>query len=213
MEVSLLCPYCGMHTAVTPAPLEVIVSPGPLGRQAVETLVPGGPAFYDSGRGNWWMGKCNSCALPLLIMGNGSEVLPSPRPSPTNERIPDHIRRDLDEAKRCQTVSASRACVAMARRAMQAACLLKGADAKKRLFEQIDQLAAIGIITADLRASAHEVRHLGNDGAHPPKEPESDQVSEEDADDALELAEQFLEVVFVLPALAAERRAKRTSKS
>jgi hypothetical protein len=137
-------------------------------------------------------------------------LFPDSAPSPTSQHIPDHIRRDLVEAKQCATVGAWRACLTMARRSIQAACLAKGADEGKKLHEQIDQLAAKGIITNDLKEWAHEVRHLGNDGAHPPKDPKDDLVDQKDAADALELAESFLETVFVVPALAAERKAKRT---
>jgi hypothetical protein len=100
----------------------------------------------------------------------------------------------------------------MARRAIQAACLLKGASEKKPLFEQIDELARDGKITQDLRQWAHEVRYLGNDGAHPASDPAQDAVTSDDAQDALELAEEFLGALFVTPAIAAERRAKRTAK-
>jgi hypothetical protein len=211
IDVSLHCPYCGKHTAVSPAPLDVSMGPGTMGAQSLQYIVQGVP-FYETGRGKWWLGKCNSCELPLLVCDKGSEVFPTPQPTPSDERIPEHIRRDLDEAKKCTTVGAFRACATMARRAIQAACLLKEADEKKKLFEQIDQLAAEGKITSDLKKWAHEVRYLGNDGAHPPKDYKNDVVSQEDARDALELAEQFLEVLFVLPALAEERRKKRTSK-
>ena len=212
MEVSLLCPHCGKHTAVSPAPLEAYPEPGfpqsvPLGH-----FMQVGVPFYPVHNDQWWMGKCNACEMPMLVCGRGSRILPPPQPSPSDERIPEHIRADLDEAKLCMTVGAARACATMARGAIQATCLLKGANEGKKLYEQIAQLASKGLITTELRDWATEVRHLGNDGAHPPKDFDKDTISEEDASDSLELAEQFLEVIFVTPALAAERKRKRTEK-
>lgn len=49
------------------------------------------------------------------------------------------------------------------------------------------------------------VRWIGNDAAHPNK----DKVEREDAEDILSLAEQFLQVLYVAPAIAQTRRAIR----
>jgi hypothetical protein len=49
------------------------------------------------------------------------------------------------------------------------------------------------------------VRWVGNDAAHP-----NDQnVTKEDAEDSLKLAEQFLHILFVTPAIAKARRTER----
>lgn len=56
----------------------------------------------------------------------------------------------------------------MARRAIQNACLIKGAKDDK-LHNQIGRLFNNGIITKDLRDFAHTVRLVGNDAAHPIK--------------------------------------------
>jgi len=92
----------------------------------------------------------------------------------------------------------------MARRALQAACLDKGALGK-RLIDQINDLASKGIITKDLKEWADVVRWVGNDAAHPTAE----EVTQNDADDVLKLAEQFLHVLYVAPAIAKEQKAKR----
>ncbi len=155
--ISMHCPYCGAFTEVTPVMVEY---------QDHNHMVREALGVY---RDQWWMGRCHGCQEPVLVRRDGLEIRPNPQPFPSDERIPDHIRSDLDEAKRCLTVQAMRACLTMSRRAIQAACMLKGADEKKKLHEQIDQLAAKNLITNDLKEWADEVRYLGNDGAHPPR--------------------------------------------
>ncbi|MCL4504209.1 MAG: DUF4145 domain-containing protein [Deltaproteobacteria bacterium] len=110
----------------------------------------------------------------------------------------------MDEAKICLSVEAYRASAVMARRAMQSACLDKGAT-KDKLVGQVAELSAKGVITHDLKEWADVVRWVGNDAAHPDKLP----VVKEDAEDILHLAEQFLHVIYVAPAIALERRTKR----
>jgi hypothetical protein len=44
-----------------------------------------------------------------------------------------------------------------------------------------------------------------------PRDPSDDVVTQADADETLELAEQFITVVLVTPVLAAERKTKRTA--
>jgi len=159
---------------------------------------------WESGSEIWWIGICNYCHKPVLVKNDGDIVFPTPLPLPSDKRIPEHIRQDLDEAKICFSVDAYRACAVMARRAIQSAAIDKGTT-KGNLVEQINELESIGIITKDLKEWATVVRWVGNDAAHPNK----DKVEKEDAEDILILAEQFLNVIYVAPALAKERRAKR----
>lgn len=142
----------------------------------------------------------------IVMVDEREQVIPTPVPSPTDEHIEENARLALEEAKVCFAAGAINACATMARRAIQAAIIDKGAT-KNRLIDQIDELAAKGLITQDLAAWAHEVRYAGNDGAHP-----KDRVTKEEAEDILELAEQFLTVLYVTPALAKERRKKREAK-
>ena len=66
-------------------------------------------------------------------------------------------------------------------------------------------LEAQGEITRDLKEWATAVRWVGNDAAHPNKEP----VGKDDAEAVLKLAEQFLNVIYVTPALAQATNEKR----
>lgn len=195
--VSIFCPYCHRHTSLEPAPVEVERAYGQ------KFLV--GAVWEQSHSSKWWIGVCTYCDRPVLVQNNAVTVYPHPLPSPTDPNIPEEIRTDLDQAKRCFSVSAWRAAAVMARRAMQSAAIQKGATMKSRLVEQIAELAAAGKITVDLKEWADAVRWVGNDAAHPGGEA----VSREDAEQVLNLAEQFLHVLYVAPAIAKSLRTKK----
>lgn len=194
MTESIYCPHCHRHTSIAPAPVQV--SRG----QSSFTV---GALWQKKGGERWWIGVCNFCQNPVLVLGSAQVVYPQPLPEPTHADVPPRMRADLDEAKMCFSVSAWRAAAVMARRAMQSAAIEKGAS-KGRLVEQIDELQAKGQITSDLREWADAVRWVGNDAAHPDGQP----VGREDAEEVLRLAEQFLHVLYVTPALARKLRAK-----
>lgn len=182
------CPHCHVHTSITP------------------TNTGGGTqaATQDDFRGLWWIGRCNNCKNFVLVHNEGNTIWPSPFPSPTAKEIPQSVRENLLEAKRCASVNAWRAGVVMCRRALQMACIDKGASDSDNLVAQINQLKANSVITADLHEWATVVRWVGNDGAHPG----GAQVDKEDAENMLDLTEQFLHVLYVAPAKAAAHRAK-----
>jgi hypothetical protein len=188
-HISIYCPHCRKHTALTPAPVKY-----KHGYDEYTTR-----AFWQkSDRLLWWLGVCNACEEPVLVLNDGVHVFPTPLPAPTDKAIPTLIRADLDEAKQCFALGAFRACAVMARRAMQSAAMDKGASSDK-LVKQIDELAVSGKITADLKEWAHAVRWAGNDAAHPG----GVAVERDDAEDVLHLAEQFLHVLYVAPSRAA----------
>jgi len=189
LPVSIYCPYCRRYTSLTPAP------------RAMDSYT----CIWEREHNDiWWIGICNYCKRPVLVHNEGDTVYPYPLPSPSDEKIPEDIRKDLDEAKMCFSVGAYRACAVMARRAMQSSCIDKGSS-KNKLVDQLQELADNGIITKDLKKWADVVRWVGNDAAHPGNE----EVFQEDAKDILNLAEQFLHVVYVAPAIAKERKSKR----
>ena len=197
MTASIYCPRCHKHTALSVAPAEYQSTLGSkLYTQAI---------WMNEQKQKWWIGICNSCNLPSLVLNNGAQVFPHPGPSPTDPNIPQDLARDLDEAKMCFSVGCYRACVVMTRRCIQSACIAKGATKQNQLVSQIEELANLGVITKDIQKWATTVRWLGNDAAHP----NEDEVKEEDAEDCLELAEQFLHVIFVTTALAKARLAQR----
>lgn len=189
MSVSIHCPFCKRFTALTQVEGQVDTAKVPF--QA-------GPAGDY-----WWMGQCNNCQKYVLVHQLGDIVYPNSPPSPTDVRVPESIRKDLDEAKICLAVDAYRASAVMARRAMQSACIERGAK-KDKLVDQLHELADNGTITKDLKEWVDVVRWVGNDAAHPT----GDEVTKDDAEDILQLAEQFVVVVYVTPAIAREWRTK-----
>jgi hypothetical protein len=200
-HVSIYCPHCRQNTA-----LSVAMVRGSTYASPVPRLVDFQTAaiWYRDDDDYWWIGTCNHCGEPVLVHNEGDIVYPSPLPPPSDTNIPQEIRLDLDEAKRCLQVQAYRGCAVMARRAIQAACLEKKAP-KGDLVRQIKALETNGVITRDLSEWASVVRWVGNDAAHPNK----DKVELADAHAILALAEQFLHVLYVTPAIARMQRSKK----
>jgi hypothetical protein len=193
--LSIYCPHCHKHTSLEVAP--VVFLEGHREQQV-------GAVWHPSGDIRWWIGVCNACNRPVLVLNKGATIYPSPLPEPTDVRIPEPMRGDLTEAKQCLAVSAWRATAVMARRAMQSAAIEREAK-KDKLKDQIEELEKAGKITTDLKEWADAVRWVGNDAAHPGGDP----VDQDDAKEVLALAEQFLHVLYVTPARAKELRKKK----
>lgn len=186
--ISIYCPHCHRHTSITDLPNH-----------------HGQTSWSRDFQGiDWFIGVCNFCKNTVLSRSDGGVVWPNPMPSETAAEIPPPIRENLIEAKQCNAVSAFRATVVMCRRAIQMACVDRGANRNDSLVVQIKSLKQNGVITNELHEWATVVRWVGNDGAHPGGvEPDA-----EDASAMLDLAEQFLHVLYVAPAKAAAHRAK-----
>ncbi|WP_339094621.1 DUF4145 domain-containing protein [Deinococcus sp. VB142] len=193
---TMYCPYCHTKTSITGT--YQTVKSGTTEKTVSVAWHLGG------GTGYWWIGLCNECHKPVLVFRQGEIIYPYPFPSPTSSEIPEEIRANLMEAKSCMSVNAYRATVVMCRRALQMACINKGANVSDNLVAQINHLKTAAVITADLHEWATVVRWVGNDGAHPG----GAGVDKEDAENMLELTEQFLHVLYVAPAKAAAHRAK-----
>lgn len=196
MAISIYCPHCHKYTALSIASAAYIDN-----RSRTKYT----PAIWNDGKNQeWWIGICNGCGSPVLVLDKGRVIFPNSLPKPTDKLIPKDLAADLDEAKMCFSVNCYRACAVMARRCVQNTCIEKGAK-EKDLVKQIKELRKLEIITKDIEEWATVVRWIGNDAAHPGKDP----VIKEDAKDCLELAEQFLHVIFVTSAIAKIRRTTR----
>lgn len=195
-KASVFCPYCHRFTY-----LSIVVSI----HGAHYTCV------YKSEKDSkhWWMGMCNNCKELCLVVENGERIFPYPLPTPTDERIPESLKDDLNEAKLCFSVGAYRGCAVLARRVIQSCCIDKGAEKDKKLYQQINQLHENRVITEDIKNWATSIRWIGNDAAHPNEIP----INKDDAEDSLKLAEQFLHIVYVAPAIARERLERRNTQS
>ena len=195
MKASIYCPHCHKHTELSVAPARY---------SDINGRVKTTSASWQTDDGTWWIGVCNSCQNPCLVLDRGDRVYPQPMPTPTDPNIPKDLADDLNESKICFSTSCYRACAAMARRCIQNTCITKGAK-EKDLVKQINELTIMGVITKDVEEWATVVRWVGNDAAHPNGDP----VEKDDAEDCLKLAEQILHIVFVAPAIAKARRAAR----
>jgi len=203
-NVSGLCPYCHQNVTYSWVYLD---KDGGGSRNWLHD-------YFKNSTGSWLMGECPSCKRASLfhfsldnryfLPDNLLDIFPSPLPSPVDQRIPEKIKKDLEEAKLCFSVNAINACVAMCRKALQRACKEAGATKK----DLIDEIAEKKIITETLKDLAHGVRSVGNDGVHPNEE----EVLVEDAEEILKLTKQFMEMVFVTPAKIREIKERRLKK-
>lgn len=135
--------------------------------------------------------------------GNFIRFFPNAIPNPADESIVESVKKDFDEANLSLSVNAINGAAMLARRALQTLCLDKGAKKGDELITQIDELFAKNLINEDLKDSAHQVRLTGNDAAH------SDPVSRNDVEETLELLGDLCEMVYVIPARNAARKAAR----
>jgi hypothetical protein len=119
-----------------------------------------------------------------------------------DEHIPTQIRDDFKEALRCRFIDSNKGTLVMCRRAVQSSLLEKGASKRKKIGEQIDQIARRGLITEPLQKLAHKVRLAGNEGAHPDKDG-LENVTPDDADAIIKFTREYLHHVYVMPALLA----------
>lgn len=132
---------------------------------------------------------------------------PNTLPQTVDDQIPEPVKSDFEEALVCESAGSYRGAATLARRTLQVICLDKGASKTKKLHEQIDELFTKNVITQDIKDWAHEVRYVGNDAAHP----NATDVTKDDARDILELLESMCDVLYIAPARAAARKAKRTA--
>lgn len=197
------CPHCHVRSLFTPVSNPHIV-------------VIGNQVFSNS------MLQCQSCQRIILLVAfrvnvpNALYLYQSHQPvfsddGAVSELIPENIRNDFKEALRCKSVTALKATVTMCRRALQASCKGLGAQGR-RLIDQIDDLGSKGQITRALKDMAHQIRSIGNDGAHPDDDGLND-VTSEDADDVVEFTKQYFDHIYVMPARMTQLVARRTSGS
>lgn len=227
-SVSARCPFCRKSTALSPAPLNVH---GIHGLGAIQPLhiLAGNPhavAVHEPCDGvRWWIGQCHACLKLLLVEGPGRKIFPTVLPAPVAAEILDPMRADLVEAKQCQVVGAHNAAVVMARRALQCAAIHQGAPRKRGdgrdapLCDQLKWLRDNGHITKRLLEAGEAVRWVGNHGAHDTEPeirddgtPTITDVTKDDAEAAIQLAEEICRALYVLPDMAKEQLAKRKPK-
>jgi hypothetical protein len=91
----------------------------------------------------------------------------------------------------------------MARSAIQLVARSHGAKGKN-IKEEIDDLAAKGLLLPIMQDWAHEVRELANEGTHP--KPGTKGTNEKDANDVVEFLSFLMKVMYSLPKQIADYR-------
>jgi hypothetical protein len=118
--------------------------------------------------------------------------------------VPELIRGVFSEAVQCLAVRCPRAAAVMARRCLEAVALEKG-EPKGSLKERLDELGRRNVLHPTLVDWSHELRLVGNAGAHfDPIE----QVSQEDAAQLVAFLRELLKHLYELPAALQKRRTK-----
>lgn len=116
--------------------------------------------------------------------------------------VPSEVLEDFKEGVVCLHNKCFRAAVSMFRRSLQSALLERGADSGKDLIEQIKGAA---FLTQDMKDWTHNIRILGNWGAHP----QNDNLKEVDqkvASETQSFLEEFFNYVYVMPSRVARAR-------
>ena len=127
------------------------------------------------------------------------------------DAVPEAIAKDFGEALRCFHSQSYKATVTMCRRALQASC--KDLQAKgDTLILQIDHLAKSGKITEPLKDMAHQIRKIGNVGAHPDNDGLED-VVEQDANEIIEFTREYFAHIYVMPKKLAAMKERRSMSS
>jgi Domain of unknown function (DUF4145) len=110
-----------------------------------------------------------------------------------NSPVPSRVRARLDEALRIKTISPSYYAVSI-RRMLETVCNEEGASGRD-LFQKLDDLVSKQRIPAQLADVAHQLRELGNLGAH-----DADvEISPEDVPVIEDLADAILEYLYRAP--------------
>lgn len=185
----LVCPHCEKPTLAT------ITS-------ETEGQLEGEPPFLAE------LARCGTCGNPFLMVEedwgdgwDGEPVVVWPRQHrPLSYQIPESLRREHEEARRCFSAKAYTAAAVMVRRTLEGVCVEQGMSASggraKPLFRMLEQLKDDGRIDGRLFEWSQALRVLGNQGAHFT----GTAVTREDASDGLALAEALLDYLYVLSA-------------
>lgn len=174
----------------------------------------------------WLICRCPTrlCELSFVIYNRLNDriyqvyPLPNFSASDYHTAIPEKVREDMAESDRCLHAQAYKGVVVMCRRAIQNIVLNKITDGSisdasvktKKLEEQIDALFTNGLITKDLKDTAHEIRHFGNFGAHP-SDDILDNTTREDAEMIDRLTFDLVQAIYIIPYRTAQLKVKRTS--
>ena len=148
--------------------------------------------------------KCENCAGYVMVIWSANRsrsihdyyVLPYPlETTKYPEHWPDEIGRYWLQARRNIQSENWDAAAIMARSALQAALRDKNANGST-LKQEIDDLAAKGILAPIMKEWANQIRLLGNESAHPNP---AQVIDPQDARDIMEFLNFLLEYLYTFP--------------
>lgn len=155
----------------------------------------------------WSAGHCPQCLAPTLylreLLGHhpdGYDVWDShwqvhpPQARKMSVAVPEALRNDHDEARRCLQARCYTAAAIMARRIVEGICREHGY--KESLFKALAKMRDAGVIDARLYEWADSARELGNEGAHA----YGGSVLRDDAEEVLNFVEALLDYLYVFQA-------------
>jgi len=163
--------------------------------------------------------KCGHCGNYMFAFWSAAEsgggagihdykVLPWYRSTSGHPKHwPDDVGNYWVEARRSIEGGNWTAAALMARSAVQLVARSHKATGKN-LKEEIDDLAAKGLILPSMKDFAHEVRVLANEGTHP--QPGTKGTSEKDAKDVVEFLSFLMTVMYNLPEQIKEYRKRKS---
>jgi hypothetical protein len=116
--------------------------------------------------------------------------------------VPKDVLDDFEEGAKSIKNGCLKAGVSMFRRSLQSALINLGADESLELVDQIKNQSGL---TQDIKDWAHNIRILGNWGAHP----QTDNLKDIDlklAEETQSFLEQFFNYVYLMPSMVANAR-------
>jgi Domain of unknown function (DUF4145) len=159
--------------------------------------------------------QCTKCGHPAVMAqedyGVGWDsplrIWPEP-PRFLSYAIPERLRDEAEQARRCFECRAYTASVVMVRRTLEGLCREHGIN-QHPLAEALKQMRSQGHLDDRLLEWSDGLRVLGNQGAHYTGQ----KVSPEDARDALDLAEAMLDYIYVFAAKYDRFKSRRAAVS
>lgn len=155
---------------------------------------------------------CPSCRLPIIQLKSEPDEEPRlvfPRTGsrrPVHESVPTDLLSDYHESV-VVLEDSPKASAALSRRCLQHLLIKKGANKKKQLRDQLDELHAS--LPAYVQSYVDSIRKLGNIAAHPKTDANTDRILDVEpgeADWMLELLEELFDHYYAKPAESRKRQ-------
>jgi hypothetical protein len=160
----------------------------------------------DSGTTSTLFSNAQSSNSDIAAFELRHQLVPTPGPRETLPGLPEDLARAFTQAETMFDLQNMEEPTAIAyRRVIERAISVKHSELAGDLIHKISALALTHVIPQQMADRAHQVRIIGNNGAH------GDRVERADIVAAREFADAFLRYLIVLPdQVAARRRATGT---